>query len=335
MGHLTRATALARGLLQLSYDHSTVGADRVTVVTNTSFAASLPVENELGPRAKVIRIDPQLTREETIFQVQRVFANMAMCAVIVDTFPRGIAGELPGILPRLTCRKVLVHRDLNPDYCQQYQLADFVKIYDRLIVPGESALFANLPNAISTPPWLIRNVEELLTPEAARSRLAVTQNRPPVAVVLGCGRGDEIEQMHGWAIRLAQDFVDELEVRFVVMEKIAGTGSSEKQPANFRTISIWPFFEAIRGASIVISGGGYNSVNEARVAGVPFCGVPRKRLYDRQEKRISSSECVECYEEIRSRVDKVVSGFSAQPTGEVSFRNGIQQAVNAIRSVVE
>lgn len=329
MGHVTRATALSRGLLQISS-----AGTRVTLLTNSSFADEMPIENELGKRAEIIRIDSKLSRHQTVAEVQRVFTSEAFDAVIVDTFPRGIAGELAEILPGLNCRKVLVHRDLNPKYCQQYRLADFVKVYDRLIVPGEAAPFEHLPNAISTKPWLVRNDSELLQPDQARCRLAVKGNSLPVVVVLGCGRADEIGQMHAWAMQLADEFVGTLEVRFVVMKKLDSLSMRDKKPPNFKVVSIWPFFQAIRGASIVVSGGGYNSVNEARAAGIPFCGIPRKRLYDRQHKRISSNDCVERFEDLRTQIENNILNVSMQSSGGVAFRNGVQEAVNAIQVVM-
>ena len=333
MGHLTRATALSRVLLQSSSSNARQCETRVTLLTNSSFAAGLEIEDELGPRAEVLRIDSSLDRHATVAEVQRVFGSGAADAVVVDTFPRGLAGELAHILPRLGCRKILVHRDLNPKYCQQYRLAEFVENYDQLIVPGEAAPFENFPNAISTQPWLVRNEDELLTPHEARFRLAVNGNRLPVAVVLGCGRLDEINQMYVWATRLADEFPTTLEVRFVVMKNPNLDVTHEKTPRNFKVIAIWPFFQAIRGANIVISGGGYNSVNEAKAAGVRFCGVPRRRLYDRQENRISSADCIQRFDELRMRVEEVVLDFRTQTKiNPVSYCNGVHQAVNAILS---
>ena len=333
MGHVTRATALSRALLQSSSADPRQCETRVTLLTNSSFATGLNIESELGPRAEVLRVDSSLDRHATVAEVQRVFGSESADAVVVDTFPRGLAGELAQILPGLNCRKILVHRDLNPKYCQQYRLAEFVENYDQLIVPGEAAPFENLPNAISTQPWLVRNEDELLTPDEARFRLAVTGSRLPVAVVLGCGRLDEINQMYGWATRLADEFPAALEVRFVVMQKPHPDVTHESTARNFKVISIWPFFQAIRGANIVISGGGYNSVNEAKAAGVRFCGIPRRRLYDRQENRLSSADCVQRFDELRERVEDVVLDFRTQPSiNPVSYCNGVHQAVKAIQA---
>ena len=57
--------------------------------------------------------------------------------VIVDTFPRGLGGELAEILPQLSVPKVLIHRDINPDYVIAKNLPDFVADnFDLVIVPG-------------------------------------------------------------------------------------------------------------------------------------------------------------------------------------------------------
>ena len=124
-----------------------------------------------------------------------------------------------------------------------------------------------------------------------------------------------------------------------VSARIQESASLRREPSAamgcaFKTISIWPFFQAIRGASIVVSGGGYNSVNEARAAGIPFCGIPRKRLYDRQHKRISSNDCVERFEDLRTQIENNILNVSMQSSGGVAFRNGVQEAVNAIQVVM-
>jgi len=325
IGHVTRATALSRSLLQHSSDD-----DRITLLTNSPFAASMPIESELGERAEIIRVDSRLSRHRTIAAVQRVFATAFFHAVIIDTFPRGIAGELAEILPGLSCPKVLIHRDLNPRYCQQFRLSEFVRVYDRLLVPGEAAPFENHPNAICTSSWLVRDDSELLNPDDARRQLAVKENNLPVAVVLGCGRSEEIGQMQEWAMQLADDFPTTLEVRFVVIDRSESPDRQDKERPNFKIVSIWPFFQAIRGASVVISGGGYNSVNEARAAGIPFCGVPRARLYDRQHKRIASFDCVERFEDLRAKVETSVLDASTHSRGTVSFCNGVHEAAKAI-----
>jgi len=133
---------------------------------------------------------------------------------------------------------------------------------------------------------------------------------------------------------LADEFPVTLEVRFVVINKSESLDRQEIDRPNFKIVSIWPFFQAIRGASIVISGGGYNSVNEARAAGIPFCGIPRKRLYDRQYKRIASSDCVERFEDLRTKIESSVLNVPTQSKGKISFCNGVHEAVEVIQGLV-
>jgi hypothetical protein len=82
--------------------------------------------------------------------------------LLVDTFPRGLLGELVNVLPKLTIPKILIHRDLNPRYVAQTNLRQFVlDNYDLVLVAGEpeTAPFADLPIARQTAPWLIRSFD--------------------------------------------------------------------------------------------------------------------------------------------------------------------------------
>jgi len=85
--------------------------------------------------------------------------------LIVDTFPRGLGGELAAILPELkTSLRVLIHRDINPEYVKVKNLHQFVAdCFDLVLVPGEGVEvpLANLPCVQHTNPWLIRSAWEL------------------------------------------------------------------------------------------------------------------------------------------------------------------------------
>jgi predicted glycosyltransferase len=79
---------------------------------------------------------------------------------IVDTFPRGLGGELAPLLRDLRCKKAFIHRDLNPEYIQRYNIPEFVREhYDRVFSVDAA------PTEISatrTAPWLIRSAHELV-----------------------------------------------------------------------------------------------------------------------------------------------------------------------------
>ena len=135
--------------------------------------------------------------------------------LVVDVFPRGLAGELAPLLGSLRCHKILVHRDLNPEYVERYDLSQFVDAYNLILVPGEEAPFQTAPHAAITAPWLMRDADELLSPAEARRALQVESNYLPVVAVMGCGRIEEVAQMRQLANELMCDVGGQAEVRFV------------------------------------------------------------------------------------------------------------------------
>src|SRR5262249_40497270 len=130
-GHLTRAAALAR--------RAPAGCE-VAIVTNSPYA---DVVRASLPELRIVTGDPvELVREAK----PEWF--------IVDTFPRGLGGELAPVLGEVPCRKALNHRDLNPEYVRRYNVVEFVREhYDRVF-----AVDAAPPqfSAMRTAPWLIR-----------------------------------------------------------------------------------------------------------------------------------------------------------------------------------
>ena len=159
-GHLTRAIALAR---------AAATDTRVRIVSNSPYAriaaASLP-------GLEITILDADAPAEQTRAAVLAQIAEARPTCLIVDTFPRGIGGELAGPLGKLDARKVLVHRDLNPRYVESAHLREFVASqYDLVVVPGagEGSEFGDLPAAVVTDPWLVRTPGEL--PDRTQARL--------------------------------------------------------------------------------------------------------------------------------------------------------------------
>ena len=144
-GHLTRAIALAR----------IAGRDRpVRILTNSPYAPTTDLD--------IVTLE---TRAEV---VHAIAACQAAC-LIVDTFPRGIGGELAAVLPTLDALKVLVHRDLTPRYVEKMRLREFVAAhFDLILVPGagEGSQLGDLPMAVETDAWLVRSADELQPGEA-------------------------------------------------------------------------------------------------------------------------------------------------------------------------
>ncbi|HEX8822556.1 MAG TPA: hypothetical protein VF794_21700 [Archangium sp.] len=317
MGHLTRAVALGRAARQRGH--------QVEVVTNSAFAAGLALEAELG-EGRVHRLGPELDKHAVRAAFERLLAQAGPDVLVVDTFPRGLGGELAPLLPELKIRKVLVHRDLHPDYVERFGLARFVEAYDRLIVPGEPAPLAHHPRAVSTPPWLVREAGELLDVTSARQELRVSETSAPVVAVLACGQPEEVEEYVGLAAMLQRELGTRAAVRLLAPCALASV------PAPVTWLRPWPALALMRGIDVLVGAGGYNTVQEARATGTPLVAFARPRLYDRQALRLHSSERVSTFEEALAHVSALLSSRAGTHREEVApaYVNGAQEAVRLI-----
>lgn len=334
MGHLTRAVALSRAVARHSEDGERRSRTEIVLLTNSPFAEILPISAEIGSSHRVVRLSPRLSRDETAAHVIDLVQSERFDALVVDTFPRGLGGELAQILPDLACHKVLVHRDLNPKYCEQFQLKDFVRHFDRLLVPGESAPFEGLAHAVRTAPWLIRDQHELLSPIESRRILKVASDTLPVVAVIGCGRAAEVEQMRCLATQLRREFASVATVRFITLSSLSDGHLSSQSRSDLTTINLWPFFQAIRGVSIVVGSGGYNSVHEARATRTKFIGLPWPRLYDRQQRRLSECERATNFQQARQQVAAAIASYSKRsPILPSSYQNGVYKAIETIEAL--
>lgn len=325
MGHLTRAISLCRAVTRQNHGGRVQRKTRVSILTNSPFATSIPVESLLADHSigchHVQRLAANAPRDETTSAVLTFLAKTPADAFIVDTFPRGLGGELAGFLPMTDSQTVLIHRNLTRDYCEQFGLREFVRHYEKIILPGESAPLENQSHASVTRPWLILNRDELLSTRLARKALAIdSQDEIPTALVIGCGRHSEVQFMSEAADELTRTYAGKLNIRF------ATTISS----CSFReSLSVWPMMKCLPAVSLIIGSGGYNTVNEARATGVPLLAFAQKRMYDQQHDRLTNNECCDSLADVRSRIDDYLrTGFPRSP---MQYQNGTDQAVQLIQ----
>ncbi|WNG39577.1 hypothetical protein F0U61_42330 [Archangium violaceum] len=310
MGHLTRAVALGRAARRRGHS--------VEVVTNSSFAPALALEAELG-EGHVHRLGAELDKHAVRESIERLLDRVRPEVLVVDTFPRGLGGELAPLLPEMKARKVLVHRDLHPDYVERFGLARFVDMFDRLLVPGEPAPFAHHPRAVSTPPWLILDAAELLDVPTARRRLGVPDEETavPVVAVLACGRPEEVDECTRLAETLQRGLGPRVFVRLL---------APDVPPR------LWPALAVMRGIDVLVGAGGYNTVQEARATGTPLVAFARPRLYDRQGLRLQASERIATLDEALERVRALLQSESGRHHERLapSYVNGTWEAVRRI-----
>ena len=286
-GHLTRAAALASALLP----------HRATILANSPY---LGIAREAMPELSIV---PVSSREEVVERI----ANRAPDALIVDTFPRGLGGELVALLP--DCRfRILIHRDLSAQYVAWGNLREFVaNHYDYVLCPGESAPFDNLPHASMTAPWLIREPQPV-------------QN-PARVVVCASGNAEEMPWYGEVTDSLASLNID---VRCIAHDRPPGCPED-------RWVRYWPAIDWIAGADVVVGGAGYNTVNECSATGTPLIARPWPRKYDRQRLRAERAEGVTLVDSPNEAATATVKALSLpRPGPKPRFRNGAQGAAALI-----
>jgi len=199
-GHLTRAASLARA----------AGArHRIRILTNSPYAMRVA---KAMPELDLIALDPSLDLERARSRsIEEIQAADCGC-LIVDTFPRGVGGELAGLLGTLPVTKVLIHRDLNPRYVAEAGLRSFVRsIYEMVLIPGagEAGAFADLPKAVVTNPWLIRAPQPHRGHDGRR--------------ILVCASGETAElPWYGAVVNFLQSYYPSVDVRCVAPACPAG-----------------------------------------------------------------------------------------------------------------
>ena len=314
LGHLTRGIAVARAAGRRGI-HS-------TILSNSPFAQSLPVAGELQEHDQLGTISPQFDRDQVAARLSDILENLPFDLLVVDTFPRGLGGELADRLSQLSVPKVFVHRDLNERYAASYHLAEFVQNFDRLLMPGENGPLASHPAAVRTERWLIRDAHELLSRDAAKEELfGKILGELPIILVAGSGRVEEMDQMSRIADWLGDRLSGRAHIRFSTPTGVNGSQAH------------WPLIRLFPGVDVLVGAGGYNTVSEARATQTPLLAFARKRQYDRQQLRLNDTETVTNCEALLTQIsDLIGSGFSS--TRRVDYSNGTHQAVEVLASLL-
>ncbi|MDZ7958946.1 MAG: glycosyltransferase [Aulosira sp. DedQUE10] len=266
-GHLNRALSLGR---------IAATQKKVRIITNSSYA------QQINNEGCFIYFIPKNTGfSQTCLQVREILCNTYYERLIIDTFPRGLGGELADILPNLHhIPRILIHRDIHPRYVAAKKLRAFViENFDKVIVPGEGEdlPFCDLPMVQHTAPWLIRNSSELLDKFTTRSHILRVSQSIKTILVCASGKTSELSLFGELTLWLQQNFPD------CAVRILAAT--CPKECPQELWVSHHPGIECLAAADVVVGGAGYNTVYECAAVGVPLVALPLERLYDRQEKR--------------------------------------------------
>lgn len=299
-GHLTRACALARAAFPDT---------QVRILTNSQYASHVA---SAAPEVNMMAAQ------------EFESALSAADCLIVDTFPRGLAGELVNILPTFSGLKVFVRRDLNPDYVAKYNVDAFVgRSYDLALIAGDASgpHHTRQQPGVMTAPWLIRSTRELPDRERARQLLGLGYERPCVLV---CAAGN-VEELgwYGATVAGLLEYAQRCEVRCVSPSRPDGC------PPEF-WIQYWPAMDLYSAAAVLIGGAGYNTVYESLACGIPLVARPWPRKYDRQSLRAGrgAARIVDTPQQAISAAMDLLRGPRPRPSGA---ENGALQAVAQIR----
>jgi UDP:flavonoid glycosyltransferase YjiC (YdhE family) len=296
LGHLTRSCALARAAHRRGV--------HCTILSNSAHARF--IASQLQSDIDIVPLPAELDRSGVTRAVRHHLNDTTYDALVVDTFARGLAGELHAALPQMMCQKVFVHRDIEPAYVRDSGLERFVEVFDLVLSPGERGPLGGVPSA----PWLMFDHDELWSRERARRALTADGDRP-VVLVVAAGTSDEIAEISA-AAEVLQMRLPEGSVRLAA--PAAG-------------LSYWPLLRLMAGVDVVVGGGGYNTVYEARATGRPLLAVARERCYDRQWRRLSSEEQLgDLLEDAPGRIRALLG--THRPLQ--AYDNGAHAAVEAI-----
>ncbi|MEB3830686.1 glycosyltransferase [Phormidium sp. CCY1219] len=327
-GHLVRALALGR----------IAGTCRpVLILCNSPYAADILLYAAGEEPQPIVEgcyleaIPHTASFDETRDRVREVIFQNPHDLLIVDTFPRGLGGELADLLPQMkSTPRVFVHRDLDPNYVRAKDLSRFVaENFELILIPGtlEDPPLAHLPQVRRTAPWSIRTASELPDRATARQFLRLNpQDDTPAIVVLAAGRDEELQVYGELTVALAQAFPQAM-VRCL---------SAERPPQCPPSLWVfhWPGIECLPAADVVVGGGGYNSVYECVAVGVPLVAFAFARQYDRQGRRLlRANAAVRWVEDIPGAIAAVAQFLRDPGTREPrssAFVNGAVEAVNLI-----
>jgi predicted glycosyltransferase len=300
LGHLSRLVAVNRSVRRYT---DVLGIDAELLFLTSSEADALCFHNDFpafkipsktiignardfsSPRAA--RLSRQQHRRLAKQWVWNSVGIFAPDILVVDTFPNGSFHELGGIAD-FGMKKVLISRAVRQEQAQKPDFQAALRMYDRIITTEEPFPRTNyLPEEAegrthSVGTIMLREREELLSREEARLRLGLPSDALCVYVSAGGGGDSEAESAFATLATIA---ASEPHICFVFAAGALYRGREFHEPnvrwlQRFNAIEFMPAFDA------AISAGGYNSVYELLLCGIPTVFVAQERLFDDQKSRV-------------------------------------------------
>lgn len=324
-GHLNRCLSLAQLLIVKAQVKIIINSPYFPYINNY-----LNQTNQIN-QIKYFFLDSQTEINLITQEIKEIILKIDYNCLIVDTFPRGLGGELTEILPHLKVKKILIHRDLNPRYIKLKNIEEFVKNnYDLILIPeeGNNLPFANFPHSYFTPPWLIKNSDQLIPKNQAYSFLNINQLPDrKVIIIIASGQIEELE-IYG---EIANYF--EQNSNYII--RLISAIKPQNCPPEI-CYSYYPAIDLLTIADLVIGGGGYNTISEVMALKIPLIVLPQPRLYDRQLMRIQRIvEKGNYYIKIATNLQEVITTANyllhkIKKESNFNYHNGVLEALKLI-----
>ena len=295
LGHLTRTVSLARQLQQRLDSQTNTELNSKShqhaIVTNTPFTETLAKIVDSEPGVSFTSLSPRLDPYRTATAIRELHDQFQPNVMIVDTFPRGLGGDLVELFQSTRHHlRVLISRQLPQEYVKAKQLGKFVADHFNLAIsPGEpfgvsaTDLEANHDSTtqfLACRPFLIRSANELPDRISAAKFLAVDPTRP---VMLMVGSGNELECRQAIAeFQVLLQLQTKVQMRIAIPATVDGLSSVQNQ----HQVSHWPLLECLPAVDFVIGSAGYNLHWETTSLGIERILIPRMRKYDNQSSRV-------------------------------------------------
>ncbi len=284
LGHVTRLLAIAREMKKIQKDIQILfytSSEAENVIYQEGFAAFKV------PSKKAALIN-HFSPSEHIKLLQLTFPVMISGfhpdILVVDTFPLGYVHELDSPLSWSGTKKVFIYRQRKENKTLDKHFLKSLKRYDKIIVPHQNDCYGvYIPqkvNAVYTGEILIRSKEEILPKDAALKRLGIKNDRKNVLITLGGGGDDSLSDIIPKIVQEIKSFP----LNVFIASGVLLNGFT--QPEDCRLIeNYFPLCELYNAFDFVISGCGYNSVNELLYFHKPSVYLPLERGIDDQFQR--------------------------------------------------
>ena len=210
LGHVSRQIALAREIRRRQPDHEFLfltSSDATHLISREGFPSL-----KIPERDWLKRPDERIISDENLVRithpvVKACAAGYQPHAIIIDTYPRGLFGELWPLLAYPAFRFFVARENKS---FREPKIQEALARYHMVLVPyreGEVDLpIPRGPKMEWVGPILVRSREDALPRAEARSRLALPADGRVCLISFGGGGNPQYAELEAWAVELADAY---------------------------------------------------------------------------------------------------------------------------------